>query len=45
MDLRALDICLAMNTHGEMGYHIDSLDMCFSYQFADSRGDIGVIYA
>ena len=28
-----------------MGYHIDSLDMCFGPQLADSRGDIGVIYA
>ena len=28
-----------------MGYHIDSLDMCFGTQLADSRGDIGVIYA
>ena len=27
-----------------MGYHIDSLDMCFDTQLADSRGDIGVIY-
>ena len=24
-----------------MGYHIDSLDMCFGTQLADSRGDIG----
>ena len=28
-----------------MGYHIDSLDMCYGIQLADSRGDIGVIYA
>ena len=28
-----------------MGYHIDSLDMIFGTQLADSRGDIGVIYA
>ena len=28
-----------------MGYHIDSLDICFGTQLADSRGDIGVIYA
>ena len=28
-----------------MGYHIDSLDVCFDTQLADSRGDIGVIYA
>ena len=28
-----------------MGYHIDSLDVCFGTQLADSRGDIGVIYA
>ena len=27
-----------------MGYQIDSLDMCFGTQLADSRGDIGVIY-
>ena len=45
MDSRALDVRLAMNTRGEMGYHIDSLDMCFGTQLADSRGDIGVIYA
>ena len=29
----------------QMGYHIDSLDMCYGIQLADSRGDIGVIYA
>ena len=28
-----------------MGYHIDSLGICFGTQLADSRGDIGVIYA
>ena len=28
-----------------MGYHIDSLDICFGIQLADSRSDIGVIYA
>ena len=28
-----------------MGYSIDSLDVCFGTQFADSRGDTGVIYA
>ena len=28
-----------------MGYSIDSLDICFGTQIADSRGDIGVIYA
>ena len=28
-----------------MGYRIDSLDICFGTQLADSRGDIGVIYA
>ena len=28
-----------------MGYYIDSLDICFGIQLADSRGDIGVIYA
>ena len=28
-----------------MGYSIDSLDMCYGIQLADSRGDIGVIYA
>ena len=28
-----------------MGYHIDSLDMCFGIQLMDSRCDIGVIYA
>ena len=28
-----------------MGYYIDSLDVCFGTQLADSRGDIGVIYA
>ena len=25
-----------------MGYYIDSLDICFGTQLADSRGDIGV---
>ena len=28
-----------------MGYHIDSLDMCFGTQLKDSRGEIMVIYA
>ena len=28
-----------------MGYSIDSLDICFGNQLADSRGDVGVIYA
>ena len=28
-----------------MGYHIDSLDMCFGTQLVDSCGDIGVTYA
>ena len=28
-----------------MGYHIDPLDVCFGTPLADSRGDIGVIYA
>ena len=28
-----------------MGYHIDSLDVRYGTQLADSRGDIGVIYA
>ena len=28
-----------------MGYHIDSLDVCFGTQLVDSQGDIGVIYA
>ena len=28
-----------------MGCSIDSLDICFGTQLADSRGDIGVIYA
>ena len=28
-----------------MGYLIDSLDICYGTQLADSRGDIGVIYA
>ena len=28
-----------------MGYLIDSLDICYGIQLADSRGDIGVIYA
>ena len=36
---------LHMNTLVTMGYYIDSLDMCFRTQLADSRGDIGVIYA
>ena len=45
MDLRTLDICLAIEYSVTMGYHIDSLDICFGTQLADSRGDIGVIYA
>ena len=45
MDLRTLDVCLAMNTRGDNGVSIDSLDMCFGTQLADSRGNIGVIYA
>ena len=28
-----------------MEYRIDSLDICFGTQLADSRGGIGVIYA
>ena len=28
-----------------MGCSIDLLDVCFGTQLADSRGDIGVIYA
>ena len=28
-----------------MGYHIDSLDVCYGTQLADSRGGVGVIYA
>ena len=28
-----------------MRYHIDSLDICYVTQLADSRGEIGVIYA
>ncbi len=28
-----------------MGYSIDSLDVCFGTQLADSRGDIGAIFA
>ena len=28
-----------------MGCSSDTLDVCFGYQLADSRGDIGVIYA
>ena len=28
-----------------MGYHIDSLDVCYGTQLANSRGDIGVINA
>ena len=27
-----------------MGYFIDSLDICFGTQLADSRGDIGIIH-
>ena len=45
MDFRTLDVCLALNTRGDNGYHIDSLDMCVGTQLVDSRGDIGVIYA
>ena len=28
-----------------MGHYIESLDICFGTQLADSRGVIGVIYA
>ena len=28
-----------------MGYHIDSVDICFDTQLVDSRGDNEVIYA
>ena len=35
-------ICILVVT---MEYPIDSLDMCFGTQLADSRGDIGVVYA
>ena len=28
-----------------MGHYIDSLEICSGAQLADSRGDIGVIYA
>ena len=45
MDLRTLDVCLAKNIVVTMGYHIDTLDMCFGTQLVDARGDIGVIYA
>ena len=46
MDLRTLDVCLAWDTGVvTMGCSIDSLDVCFGTQLADSRGDIGVIYA
>ena len=45
MDLRALDVCLAMNTRGDNGVSFDSLDMCFGTQLADSQGDIRLIYA
>ena len=46
MDLRELDVCLAVwILELTMRYHIDSLDMCLGIQLADSRGDIGVIYA
>ena len=45
MGLRALDVCLAMNTRGDNGVSYYSLDICFGTQLADSRGDIGVIYA
>jgi hypothetical protein len=27
---------------GHLGYHIDSLDICFGTQLMDSRGDMGV---
>ena len=36
---------LHVDTLVTMGYSIDSLDICFGNQPADSRGDIGVIYA
>ena len=44
--MRTHDVCLAVSILGvTMGYHIDSLDVCYSTQLADPRGDIGVIYA
>ena len=36
---------LHVDTLVTMGCSIDSLDLCFGTQLADSRGDIGVIYA
>ena len=45
MDLRTLDICVAIELVVTIGYRIDSLDICFATQLTDSRGDIGVIYA
>ena len=36
---------LHMDTRGDNGCSIDSLDVCFGTQLADSRGDIGVIHA
>ena len=34
--LRTLDVCLAWDTHGTMGYSIDPLDVCFGDQLAGS---------
>ena len=44
--MRTHDACLAVRIlEVTMGYHIDSLDVCYGIQLADSRNDIGVIYA
>ena len=44
--MRTHGICLAIRIlEVTMRYLIDSLDMCYGIQLADSRGDIGVIYA
>ena len=48
MNLKLFDAYCIINSRiitVTLGYRIDSLDICFGSQLADSRGDIGVIYA
>ena len=44
--MRTHDVCLAVGIlEVTLGYLIDLLDICYGIQLADSRGDIGVIFA
>ena len=36
MDLRTLDVCLAVDIYGDNGISRDSLDVCFGDQLAGS---------